>query len=81
MAPDIGPNRFGNFEKQAVEHSTTSSNKVKPRCIRFKAIGFDSVYTLDSDLSAGQRYPSFEQLGPALYALVRLALVSSIAPL
>ena len=23
-----------------------------------------SVYPLDSDLSGGQRYPSFEQLGP-----------------
>ena len=29
------------------------------------SIGFASVYLLDSDLiSAGQRYPSFEQLGP-----------------
>ena len=25
-----------------------------------------SVYPLDSDLSGGQRYPSFEQLGPGL---------------
>ena len=30
------------------------------------SIGFASVYPLDSDLSGGQRYPSFEQLGPAL---------------
>ena len=30
------------------------------------SIGFASVYSLDSDLSAGQRYPSFEQLGPGL---------------
>ena len=28
------------------------------------SIGFASVYPLDSDLSGGQRYPSFEQLGP-----------------
>ena len=28
------------------------------------SIGF--VYPLDSDLSGGQRYPSFEQLGPDL---------------
>ena len=28
------------------------------------SIGFASVYPLDSDLSARQRYPSFEQLGP-----------------
>ena len=27
-------------------------------------IGFASVYPLDSDLYGGQRYPSFEQLGP-----------------
>ena len=26
------------------------------------SIGFASVYPLDSDLSGGQRYPSFEQL-------------------
>ena len=30
------------------------------------SIGFASVYLLDSDLSGGQRYPSFEQLGPGL---------------
>ena len=30
------------------------------------SIGFASVYPLDSDLSGGQRYPSFEQLGPDL---------------
>ena len=30
------------------------------------SIGFASVYPLDSDLSGGQRYPSFEQLGPGL---------------
>ena len=30
------------------------------------SIGFASVYLLDSDLSGGQRYPSFEQLGPDL---------------
>ena len=30
------------------------------------SIGFASVYPLDSDLSGGQRYPSFEQLGPAV---------------
>ena len=28
------------------------------------SIGFASVYPLDSDLSGGQRNPSFEQLGP-----------------
>ena len=28
------------------------------------SIGFASVYLLDSDLSSGQRYPAFEQLGP-----------------
>ena len=27
------------------------------------SIGFASVYLLDSGLSGGQRYPSFEQLG------------------
>ena len=31
------------------------------------SIGFASVYLLDSDLSGGQRYPSFEQLGPDDY--------------
>ena len=30
------------------------------------SIGFPSVYLLDCDLSGGQRYPSFEQLGPDL---------------
>ena len=28
------------------------------------SIGFASVYFLDCDLSGGQGYPSFEQLGP-----------------
>ena len=32
-----------------------------------KSIGFASVYPLDSDLSGGQRYPSFEQLGLGVY--------------
>ena len=30
------------------------------------SIGFASVYPLDSNLSGGQRYLSFEQLGPAI---------------
>ena len=30
------------------------------------AIGFAITYPVDSDLSGGWRYPSFEQLGPAL---------------
>ena len=30
------------------------------------SIGFASVYQLDSDLSGGQHYPSFEQLGPGV---------------
>ena len=30
------------------------------------SIGFASVYLLDSNLSGGQRYPSFEQLGPVV---------------
>ena len=29
-----------------------------------KSIGFASVYPPDSDLSGGERYPSFEQLRP-----------------
>ena len=28
------------------------------------AIAFPNTYPLDSDLSGGQRYPSFQQLGP-----------------
>jgi len=30
------------------------------------AIGFPNTYPLDSDLSGGERYPTFEQLGPDL---------------
>ena len=30
------------------------------------SIGFASVCPLDSDLSGGQRHPSFEQLGPGV---------------
>ena len=30
------------------------------------SIGFASIYLLDSDLSGGQRYASFEQLGPVV---------------
>ena len=33
-------------------------------CPQDNSIGFASVYPLDSNLSAGQRYSSFEQLGP-----------------
>ena len=33
------------------------------------SIGFTSVYPLASDLSGGQRYPSFEQLGPDVLAI------------
>jgi len=28
------------------------------------AIGFQNTYPLDSDLSGGKRYPTFDQLGP-----------------
>ena len=35
-------------------------------CPLDNSIGFARVYSLDSDLSGGQRYPSFEQLGPGL---------------
>ena len=31
------------------------------------SIGFAIVYPLDRDLSGGQRYPSFEQLGPVAH--------------
>ena len=40
--------------------------------------GFTSVYPLDSDLSGGQRYPSFEQLGPAIlpyYSLGKMTFI------
>ena len=37
------------------------------------SIGFASVYLLDSDLSGGQRYPSFEQLGPGGWVLWSLS--------
>ena len=36
------------------------------------SIGFASVYLLDSDLSDGQCYPSFEQLGPGLHHILQL---------
>ena len=32
---------------------------------------FVTTYPLDSDLSGGQRYPAFEQLGPDLFPKVR----------
>jgi len=31
------------------------------------AVGFAITYPVDSDLSGGQRHPSFEQLGPGYY--------------
>ena len=30
------------------------------------AIGFPNTYPLDSDLSGGERYPTFEQPGPGV---------------
>ena len=52
------------------------------------SIGFARVYPLDSDLSGGQRYPSFEQLGPGgvllgvsvryLFVALGLAFVSGL---
>ena len=30
-------------------------------------MGFPNTYPLDSDLSSGERYPTFEQLGPDVY--------------
>ena len=33
------------------------------------AIGFAITYPVDSDLSSGKHYPSFEQLGPVLQVL------------
>ena len=38
------------------------------------AVGFPDTYPLGSDLSGGQRYPAFEQLGPG-----DLAVLSSVA--
>ena len=38
------------------------------------SIGFASVYPLDSDLSGGQRYPSFEQLGTAVLTFSKVSL-------
>ena len=38
------------------------------------AVGFPDTYPLGSDLSGGQRYPAFEQLGPG-----DLAALSSVA--
>ena len=38
------------------------------------SIGFASVYPLASDLSGGQRYSSFEQLGPGSRNLQRAIL-------
>ena len=31
------------------------------------SIGFACVYSVDSDLPGGQRYPLFEQLGPGVF--------------
>ena len=33
-------------------------------CPLDSAVGFPNTYPLDCDLSGGQRYPTFEQLGP-----------------
>ena len=41
------------------------------------SIGFASVYLLDSNLSGGQRYPSFEQLGPGQVAWKHNTVVES----
>ena len=35
-------------------------------CPLDNSIGFDSTYPVDTDLFAGQRYPSFEELRPVL---------------
>ena len=32
------------------------------------AIGFPSAYPLDSNLSSGERYPTFEQPGPDVFS-------------
>ena len=36
-------------------------------CLVDNAIGFPNTYPLDSDLSGGLRYPTFEQPGPERY--------------
>ena len=43
------------------------------------SIGFASVYPLDSYLSGGQRYPSFEQLGPAYLVNVESVQLGNIS--
>ena len=42
------------------------------------AIGFPNTYPLDSDLSSGQRYPTFEQPGPADVKQRKHSLLSKI---
>ena len=42
------------------------------------AIGFPNIYPLDSDLSSGQRYPTFEQPGPADVKQRKHSLLSKI---
>ena len=39
---------------------------------RDNSIGFASFYPPDRDLSGGQRYPSFEQLGPVSYSVHKM---------
>ena len=36
------------------------------------AIGFAMTYSLDSDLSGREHYPSFEQLGPRLLVFLQI---------
>ena len=46
------------------------------------SIGFASVYPLlDSDLSGGQRYPLFEQLGPYLHPQQQICVYLSMVKL
>ena len=47
---------------QRVDNATHRINHYSLNC----AIGFAMMYPLDSDLSSGQRYPPFEQLGTGI---------------
>ena len=42
------------------------------------SIGFASVYPLDSNLCGGQRYPSFEQLGPGTPVVCKVLDITAI---
>ena len=67
---------YERFIRLHLKGQSRSTRAMAPLCC---ASGFAMTYPLDSDLSGGKRYPSFEQLGPGVQVVFNQSLETDVA--